>query len=323
MSSTIAPEKILRELAEMWTELAASANGDDGALRACSLTLVTLAEENEDFSALGETLAALIPEYPARNLVVRLTGAGERSLSERVYSQCWMPFGQKRKVCCEQVEITASDTALADLPSVILPLTVADLPVILWCRSPRIVGMPEFGAIAAMASRVILDGDALGHIPNPAPGGTRIGDLAWTRLTPWRATLSQIFENRQQLAELPHVSRVIITTAGAPSTRAWYFAAWVLNALADAGVTPEFQMQSQAGAAPGMKSIELEAGEASVKLECHDQRLITTAGGMSQCNPLRPPTDYALMREELRIVGPDAVFERTLATARRLAGASK
>ena len=323
MSSTIAPEKILRELSEMWTELAASAGGDDGALRACSLTLVTLAEEKDDFSALGETLAALMPEHPARNLVVQLTGDGERALSERVYSQCWMPFGQKRKVCCEQVEISISDAALADLPSVILPLAVADLPVIVWCRSPRIVGMPEFAAIAAMASRVIVDGDALGRIPDAAPSGTRLGDLAWTRLTPWRATLSQIFENRQQLAELPHVSRVIITTAGAPSTKAWYFAAWVLNALADARITPEFEMQSQAGAAAGLKAIELEAGEASVKLECHDQRLITTAGGIAQCNPLRPPSDYALMREELRIVGADAVFDRALATARRLAGASK
>jgi hypothetical protein len=26
-----------------------------------------------------------------------------------------MPFGQRRQICCEQVEITASDAALADL----------------------------------------------------------------------------------------------------------------------------------------------------------------------------------------------------------------
>ncbi len=323
MSATIAPEKILRELSEMWTELAASADGDDGALRACSMTLVTLAEEKEDFSALGETLAALMPEHPARNLVVRLSGAGERALSERVYSQCWMPFGQKRKVCCEQVEIAASDPALADLPSVILPLAVADLPLIVWCRSPRIVAMPEFAAIAAMASRVIVDSDALGHIPNAVPGGTRLGDLAWTRLTPWRATISQIFENRLQLAEVPRISRVIITTAGTPTPAAWYLGAWVINALSDAHVSPEFQMQSLAGAGSGLRGIELAAPDGSVELECNDQRLITTAGGVAQCNPLHRPTDYGLMREELSIVGADPVFERALTTARRLAGAAQ
>jgi glucose-6-phosphate dehydrogenase assembly protein OpcA len=76
-----------------------------------------------------------MPEHPARAILVRLSGAGDRSLAERVYSQCWMPFGQRRQICCEQVEITASDAALADLQSVVLPLTVPDLPLIVWCRS--------------------------------------------------------------------------------------------------------------------------------------------------------------------------------------------
>ena len=56
-----------------------------------------------------------MPEHPARAIVIRLRGAGERALSERVYAQCWMPFGQRRQICCEQIEITASDAALADL----------------------------------------------------------------------------------------------------------------------------------------------------------------------------------------------------------------
>jgi len=59
----------------------------------------------------GETMAALMPEHPARTIVVRLSGAGERALAERVYAQCWMPFGERRQICCEQIEITASDAA--------------------------------------------------------------------------------------------------------------------------------------------------------------------------------------------------------------------
>src|SRR5207248_1136529 len=128
-----------------------------GVLRACSMTLVVLAEEADDPSQLGETIAALMPEHPARAIYVRLCGQGRRALSERVYAQCWMPFGQRRQICCEQVEITAADAALADLPSVVLPLAVADLPVILWCRAPRLLGMPEFREIASMAHKVVLD----------------------------------------------------------------------------------------------------------------------------------------------------------------------
>ena len=54
-SGTIAPEKILRELDEMWTTLSRDPSGEgEGALRACSLTLVTLAEESGQINSIGE-----------------------------------------------------------------------------------------------------------------------------------------------------------------------------------------------------------------------------------------------------------------------------
>lgn len=335
--TTIAPEKILKELAEMWTALGKDASGEGhGALRACSMTLVTLAEESEDYGALGEIIAGLMPEHPARTIVVRLRGAGERMLTERVYSQCWRPFGQKREVCCEQVEIVASDAALGDLPSIILPLAVADLPVIVWIRSPRVLAMPEIADIASMAQRIILDGRALpsageaftqiaalSQIRNRAGLQTRVGDLAWTSLTRWRAMLSQVFENRHNLARLPQVSKVIATTAGEPSVSAWYFAAWVMDVLADAGVQPELLINRSDAVSGELLGIELAAPDWSAKLERQNDRLIVTAGGAPQCSPLPPATDYPLMAEELRIVGRDAVFERAFASAQRLAGAAR
>src|SRR5215470_6457820 len=146
MATTVSPDRILRELEELWVSLGKHPEDDSGAgvLRACSMTLVVMAEETDDTMSLGETIAALMPEHPARAIVIRLQGSGGSGLAARVFSQCWMPFGQRRQICCEQVEITAPDAALADLPPVVLPLCVADLPVILWCRSGRLARMPEF-----------------------------------------------------------------------------------------------------------------------------------------------------------------------------------
>jgi glucose-6-phosphate dehydrogenase assembly protein OpcA len=341
---TIAPEKILRDLANMWTELSRDASGEgEGALRACSLTLVTFADEGEDFSAIGETIAALMPEHPARTIVVRLEGEDGRRLSERVYSQCWRPFGQKRQVCCEQVDISATDAALADLPSVILPLAVADLPVVVWCRSARLATMPQFAAIAAMARRAIVDGErfvhlalaggasetaapriALNRIATLATKETAVADLAWTRLTRWRAMLSQVFENRQHLAELPRLSKVTVRTSDVALLCGLYFGAWVMDILSDAGIHPEFHIERAAEGRDGsLRGIELAAPDWSVDLSRRDQRLVATVGGLAQCNPLPPANDYSLMEEELRITGRDAVYERTLASARRIAGAQK
>ncbi len=102
MSTTVAPDHILKELAALWTQ--EGKQGDAGVLRACSMTLVVVAEAAEDAGALGETIAALMPEHPARAILIRLQGDGERALSQRVYEQCWMPFGQRRQICCEQIE---------------------------------------------------------------------------------------------------------------------------------------------------------------------------------------------------------------------------
>jgi glucose-6-phosphate dehydrogenase assembly protein OpcA len=329
---TVAPEKILKQLAQLWVTMGkqGSDEGGHGVLRACSMTLVVMAEETDDISQLGETLAALMPEHPARAIVIRLRGDGERGLSERVYAQCWMPFGQRRQICCEQVEIMASDAALADLPSVVLPLAVADLPVILWCRSARVLDRPEFRSLADQATRVIInsgdfaDAAAAFRWLAAAVESTRrsarplFGDLAWTQMTRWREMLAQVFENRQNLARLTGDMRIRVSDGGRATTRALYFAAWVKNALESLGATAAVTLTREP-----MTSLELTAGDLSVRLERQGVCLATTVDGATQCTNLTMPNDYLLLREELGIVRRDAVFERTLASAARLAYATE
>jgi glucose-6-phosphate dehydrogenase assembly protein OpcA len=323
MSATVAPDAILKELAALWTQ--EGKQGDAGVLRACSMTLLVIAEAGDDASALGETVAALMPEHPARTILILLRGDGERALSQRVYQQCWKPFGQRQQICCEQIEITASDAALADLPSVILPLAVPDLPVILWCRSARLAGRPEFGAIGTMATKVVIDSgaagdarDAIGRMAEGVRRGGILADLAWTRLTRWRETLARVFENRDTLARLSEVDSVKVRFGPGYETAAWYLAAWAMNALGSVGqvVTPVVEAQDES------LRLELTGGTFRVELSREDERLVTVVNEQSNCTNLPRPTDYHLMREELGIVRRDAVFEATLTSAARLARSS-
>jgi glucose-6-phosphate dehydrogenase assembly protein OpcA len=261
-----------------------------------------------------------MPEHPARAIVIRVLRAGERTLSDRVYAQCWMPFGQRRQICCEQVEITASDAAMADLPSVVLPLAVADLPLILWCRSPRVAGMREFGGLAAMARKIILDSarfddpqEALRFLTAMAPGAL-VGDLAWTRLTRWREMLAQVFENRRYLENLPRITKVRMAFPPEYETSARYLAAWVGNVLSDAGVTAEIAMVQ----ADGLR-LALEGADFRLELAREERRLTVTVDHLTNCTNLPPPSDYMQMREELGIVERDPIFERALASAAQLA----
>ena len=324
MGATVAPDAILKELAALWTQ--EGKQGDAGVLRACSMTLLVIAEAGDDAAALGETVAALMPEHPARTILILLRGDGERALSQRVYQQCWKPFGQRQQICCEQIEITASDAALADLPSVILPLAVPDLPVILWCRSPRLVGRPEFGMIAGLATKVVIDsgtasdaGEAIDRMADGVRRGGILADLAWTRLTRWRETLARVFENRDTLARLSEVDSVKVYFGPGYETAAWYLAAWAMNALGSVGqvVTPVVAAQDES------LRLELTGGTFRVELSRQDERLVTVVNEQSNCTNLPRPTDYLLMREELGIVRRDAIFEGTLASAARLAVSSQ
>jgi len=327
MSATVAPDSILRELAALWTQQ--GQQGDAGVLRACTMTLLVIAEAADDAAALGETVAALMPEHPARAILIRLRGEGERALSQRVYQQCWKPFGQRQQICCEQIEITASDAALADLPSVILPLAVPDLPVILWCQSARLVRRPEFGEIAGMATKVVIDsaaaGDSTDAIVCMADGvrsGGILADLAWTRLTRWRETLARVFENRDTLARLSEVDSVQVRFGPGYETAAWYLAAWAANALASVGQVVSPLVTQVIARQDESLRLELSGGTFRVELSRQEDRLVTVVNEQSNCTNLPRPTDYLLMREELGIVRRDAVFERTLASAARLAVSS-
>ena len=66
VSATVAPDRILKELADAVGRSEGKRRAASGVLRACSMTLVVVAEEADDASALGETIAALMPEHPAR-----------------------------------------------------------------------------------------------------------------------------------------------------------------------------------------------------------------------------------------------------------------
>jgi glucose-6-phosphate dehydrogenase assembly protein OpcA len=329
---TIAPDRILHEMADLWVSLGKQGEGEAGVLRACSMTLVVAAEESDDAQAIGETLAALMPEHPSRAIVLRFRTGDARALSSRVFAQCWMPFGHRRQICCEQIEIVASDASLPDLPAVLMALKVPDLPVILWCRSARLFGLPGFAQLSAITQKVVLDSGtfsdqarALKEMNDQAAAGCSLADLSWTRLTRWRELIAQIFENRAQLANLPSVSEILISHHGvATPVTAFYLAAWLMDGLGMVGAHPQVEFHSDGGEPVWRFSrVELRARNsadaiASIALaEGHAAEVRT--GGLVSKALLPALTDYALMREELSIPGRDPAFDSALTAAAKLA----
>src|SRR5438094_770354 len=165
MAAAVQPERILKDLAKLWVDLAKedSEKGSSGVLRACAMTLIAAVEEEADAASVGETLAELMHQHPSRAIVLRVCAEQESALDARVFAQCWMPFGRRQQICCEQVEITASPSRVDDLPKLVLGLTVPDLPVVLWCRSERLANDASFQQLFPLATKIIVDTERFAH----------------------------------------------------------------------------------------------------------------------------------------------------------------
>jgi hypothetical protein len=68
--------------------------------------------------------------------------------------------------------------------------------------------------------------------------------------------------------------------------------------------------------------VELAGDGFRVALERQKDRLVVAVDDAKSCTNLPQPSDSLMMREELGIVRRDAVFERALASAARLAYAT-
>ena len=332
MGSTIQPDRVLRELSDLWVSLGKH-NGDEstGVLRACAMTLVVLAEAGDDANTIGETLAALMREHPSRAIVVRIGDSTEPSLEAKVLAQCWMPFGQHRQICCEQIEIKASNASLADLPTVVLPLVAADLPMILWSRPPRLLSSPELRALARIASKTIIDGavfpdprDAPARLARVTADGFLLGDLAWTRLTRWRELIAQIFENPIYFSQLSSITRVTIYFSDAvPPLGVRYLAAWLSICLEQTASKPRVDWERAEGPSDGgLNRVDFVSEQASglnVSIHKVEGAAEVRVNQLVNRTVFPEASDYVLLREELSITGRDRIYDATLQRAAELA----
>jgi glucose-6-phosphate dehydrogenase assembly protein OpcA len=327
-TTTIQPDRILHDLTELWVSLGKQNGGEStGVLRACAMTLVVVAEEHEDAAEVGETLGLLMREHPSRAVVVRVRDIEAPELEARVFAQCWMPFGQHRQICCEQIEISTSNSSLVDVPAVVLPLVVADLPVILWFRPPRLLGSPALIGLTRIATKTIIDSSlfpdtqaGLDRLARASASGLRVGDLAWTRLTRWRELIAQIFENPAYFSQLPSIDEVTITHArGEHPVGVRYMAAWLRICLELAGSHARVHWVASDDAADGgISRVEFSASDPSglrVSVSKVEGAAEVRVNSLVNRTVFPEASDYVLLREELSIPGRDPIYEQALALA--------
>ena len=109
MSATVSPDRILKELSDLWVDAGQAGAGGNGAgvLRACSMTLIVLAEEADDPARSARPSRALMPEHPGAH---RARPAARRRASAR------SPSASTRSAGCRSASAARSAASRSRSP---------------------------------------------------------------------------------------------------------------------------------------------------------------------------------------------------------------
>ena len=315
-TATLQPERILKDLHQLWAQMAQDQAESGGVLRACAMTLVVAAEDSSDADKIRQTVGVLMHNHPSRAVIVRPGGDGA-VLDARIFAECWKPFGKAQQICSEGIEITSLQSGLNEVAKFLVPLRVPDLPVVLWCRGISALEPGRFEPLFPLADKIIFDSihvadadSALQYLRRLRKGGRRVADLHWTRLTGWREVLAHLFDDGAMTPDQVTAAQV---TFGGPgvTTCARYLAAWIRAALPAARVTIEAHGSKEGPI--GLNSVKLTTSSDSLMIAAGSDHCVEVSGSGRHYRSMLPSTsEEALMQEELSILGADLVYERAL-----------
>jgi glucose-6-phosphate dehydrogenase assembly protein OpcA len=323
-SATASPDKIRKQLDELWTKLGEQSDQTDGVLRACSLSFIVATPVD---AGLAPMLGELMHAHPARAIVVTLASDSAQPLDAQVQAECWLPFGRKQQICCERIEVSAGLDAAAHMPALVRALAAPDLPVIIYHRGAHGLPATVLAEMTAQADKVIIDSVTvanfqanLASIRHLGVGGRRVADLAWTRLTRWRAMIAQFFDDPAQLARLKGIHKISIEWEGEMEpVSTYYLQAWLEHSLERrlerssmrTGPSERCRVRSVRLSGEGIDLAVTVAQDRSAHFAADGQRRATIMPLLSECE---------LLSEELSILGADPTYEGVLDHLPRLLG---
>jgi len=269
------------------------------------MTLVIVADSDDADEAMSVARSAS-QEHPARILGVIL---GDKRGASQVDAKVGIGSGASG----ERALIQLTGEVTKHPASVVLPLLLPDSPVVVWWpgHAPR---DPSADPLGRLATRRITDAAAaptskkkaiLHQCLSYAPGNT---DLAWTRITGWRALLAAALDQN------PGKVNAASVTAERVSPSADLLAAWLGDRL-------KCDVTRRTSEGPGITAVVLSTKEGDVTISRPDGRLATLSSPGQPDRPvaLKRRALDELLNEELRRLDPDDVYA---ATAKRMARSS-
>ena len=281
------------------------------------LTLVIATDDSVELEDAIEAANDASRMHPARIIVA---ARGSRSAAPRIDAQIRVGGDAGAG---EVIVLRLYGALARQADSAVVPLLLPDAPIVTWWpgHGPR---NPAADPLGALAQRRITDSAAekqpvralRARAEHYAEGDT---DLAWTRLTLWRAQLVAALDLPPYE---PVTSATVTGQADSPSTE--LLAGW----LADNLRVPVDRVKAAEGE-QGIVGVRLERDSGPIELYRPDGRIgtLTQPGQPTRRIALQRRSVSDVLTEELHRLDPDEIYARALAglrllKARRKAGAA-
>ena len=265
------------------------------------MTLMVVVDEDDATDAM-ESARAASQEHPARVLGVILGDArGAGTINAQV--------GTGSGWSGEHAVIRLKGEVVKHPESVVLPLLLPDSPVAVWWPADAPED-PASDPLGSLAQRRITDAasvrrgktKALHRLCSAyAEGNT---DLAWTRITPWRALLAAALD------QYPEKVRSASVTAERNSPSADLLVAWLAERL-------KVPVERHSSSGPGITEVVMTTKGGDIRISRPDGKLASfeSPGQPDRPVALKRRELPALLAEELRRLDEDDIYA---AVAKRL-----
>jgi glucose-6-phosphate dehydrogenase assembly protein OpcA len=334
---------IEKELKKLWTDMSTQHAQQEAVTRACVHNLIVYAPGERSDAEVNATVAEVTVQNPGRVFILLAdTSIKEKKVSAWVSAQCYRTSGMRQQVCCEQIMVRAHGESVQELPSILEPLMIPDLPVFVWWRA-SVSNEKVFNDLLEFAARTIIDSaiqdsnqsiqEIIQTLVHNMPV-CAFSDLNWARITIWRELIARLFDASDTRSLLNEISRVEISSANTLSLQPLFIVSWLgcrlkwridSKILKDAdnirlrfidGNNHNVDVVISKGTRP-LENVRLVTDSKIFTVSCSEEAFrseVSLQGKVmfTQDKKIVALTEADLLRKELQIVGRDVGYEQMI-----------
>ena len=212
-SHIVPPSRIQEELDILW-----NAEDNKNKIRASLFNIIFFTKKSPRDDYVRRISSKLIEKFPARIFFISFDESSSENSLKTAVAVMSTEQGEY-SITCGLIEISAQGDGGKQVPFILLPHIIPDLPVFLVWEEDPAVENALCNELKGFATRIIFDSETTEDLCRfskavmkiQSSTNCEIADLNWARLETWRDLLSATFSTPERIEQLQNTASITIT----------------------------------------------------------------------------------------------------------------